>query len=115
MFFAELLEARPFNKSVDVYSFAVLLWEIFTGEIPWAMLTVEEIRERVSAGTRPRIPVGLIPPQCVRLIEKAWSVDSNQRPEFPDIVDTLIATQDSQLVRLSPRARNSNVSYSLKC
>ena len=31
----ELLLAKPFSKSVDVYAFGILLNEAFTREVPW--------------------------------------------------------------------------------
>ena len=46
---------RSFNKSVDVYAFGILVWEILTQEIPFKMLDIGEIRRRVTAGERPRI------------------------------------------------------------
>ena len=40
----ELFENRSFNKSVDAFAFGVLTWEVFTGEVPFYMLDVSDIR-----------------------------------------------------------------------
>jgi len=67
----ELFENRSFNKTVDVYAFGVLLWELFAMELPFKMLDVQEIRRRVCNGERPRIP-SYCSPRVTRLIERCW-------------------------------------------
>ena len=32
----ELLESNTFTEKTDVYAFAILIWEVLSGEIPWA-------------------------------------------------------------------------------
>jgi serine/threonine protein kinase len=49
------LKFRSFNKSVDVYAFGILMWEILSQEIPFKMLDIGEIRRRVISGERPRM------------------------------------------------------------
>ena len=71
---AELIENKPFNKSVDVYAFGVLLWEVLSGDIPFYMIDIGEIRQRVSTGLRPRIPSFGFPPRAVQLIQNCWYV-----------------------------------------
>ena len=57
---------------MDVYAFAIILYEIFAVEIPFQRLTVDEIRNRVIAGKRPNIPSYGFSPRLVRLIEDCW-------------------------------------------
>lgn len=68
----ELFENKQFNKSVDVYSFGILLWEIFAREIPFYMIDVFDIRQKVVNGNRPRIPGFGFTPQLVRLVQRCW-------------------------------------------
>jgi serine/threonine protein kinase len=35
----ELLETKPYNEMVDVYSFSMVLWHVLTRQPPWAGLT----------------------------------------------------------------------------
>lgn len=86
---------RPYNKSVDVYAYAILFWEVFTKEIPFFMNDPCDIRTKVTSGTRPHIPGGMIPPQCLILIKEAWNQEAKDRPDFTEIVDRLIALQES--------------------
>lgn len=70
----ELLMNKHFNKSVDVYSFGILLWEIFSGEVPFHMVDVTDIRQRVIAGNRPSIPSFGFSKKCSPLINQCWYV-----------------------------------------
>lgn len=68
----ELMENRAYNKSVDVYAFGILLWELMALEMPFYGVDIPEIRSRVVQGTRPRIPSYGVPPRCVALIQRCW-------------------------------------------
>jgi serine/threonine protein kinase len=64
-------KCRSFNKSVDVYAFGLLLWEILSKETPFKMLDVTEIRRRVIAGERPRLQ-SYGSPKITSLITSSW-------------------------------------------
>eukprot|EP00949_MAST-11_sp_MAST-11-sp1_P001298 g1298.t1 len=49
----ELLAGKPFNKAVDVFAFGVVMWEIFSREVPWSGYDPQDIRRRVCSGERP--------------------------------------------------------------
>jgi len=85
----ELIEGGPYNKSVDVYAFAVLLSEMFTGQIPFYMIDSAELRRKVVAGDRPRLPSFGCPKRCISMISRCWSPRPDDRDEFPTIVDEL--------------------------
>eukprot|EP01036_Dinobryon_divergens_P001647 gene1647-2156_t len=52
----ELIAGKAFNKSVDVYSFAILLNELFSNRIPFYGVPGDDLRERVLEGGRPALP-----------------------------------------------------------
>lgn len=85
----ELLDNRSYTKSVDVYAFGILLWEIFAEEIPFNRCDVPEIRNRVLAGKRPAIPSYGFPNRVAALITRCWDQDSLERPNFTEVVDEL--------------------------
>ena len=43
----ELLTTGRLSKSVDVYAFGVLLWEMCTGKRPWAGMMQMQVRHSV--------------------------------------------------------------------
>eukprot|EP00605_Chrysophyceae_sp_TOSAG23-4_P001083 GSChrysophyteH1.ASY1.ANO1.1188.1 assembled CDS len=91
----ELLENKPFNKSVDVYAFGVLLNELFTGEIPFFGLDVPTIRDRIVKGERPHMPSYRVPPKVSRLVERCWAHTPSDRPDFSTVVDELLEIYDT--------------------
>ena len=71
-FATELIENKFYNKSVDAYAFGMLLCEVISGDIPFFRMDISEIRQRVVAGDRPRIPSLGFPRRLVQLIESCW-------------------------------------------
>jgi serine/threonine protein kinase len=81
----ELLKSGLFSKKVDVYAFAVLLWEMFTQSVPFGQWEVRDIRDYVVAGNRLKLPHSGFPKQCGMLIERCWEQDPERRPEFKNV------------------------------
>ena len=67
----ELFENKQYNRSVDSYAFAIVLWELFTGEMPFYCMEIADIRNRVIDGGRPIIP-STIPRRSADLIRTCW-------------------------------------------
>jgi hypothetical protein len=87
----ELLSGKPFSKAVDVYMFGVLLWEIFTRDVPFRGYAVADIRRKVLAGERFRVPSIDCPDACQQLMRRCWAADPASRPGFDEIHDMLSA------------------------
>lgn len=91
----ELLLNKPFNRSVDVYSFGILLNELLTQEVPYTQLDVGEVRRRIISGERPPMPsYGGRPNRLSQLTTRCWSGSPDQRPSFSTVVDELLAIND---------------------
>ncbi|GFR47288.1 hypothetical protein Agub_g8975 [Astrephomene gubernaculifera] len=77
-------------KASDVWSYAVLVWQLLTGELaPWPGLRNVQIMMGVLQGDlRLSMPQGAYPP-LARLIESCLTHDFQQRPSFDDIVAKL--------------------------
>ncbi|KAK8889378.1 hypothetical protein M9Y10_034124 [Tritrichomonas musculus] len=89
----ELIMKAVNHKASDVYSFAFVVYEMVTLEVPFEGLDKSDILMKVTSGYRPEIAENV--PDCYReLIQKCWSQDPSERPTFDSIVDLLKSNTD---------------------
>jgi hypothetical protein len=82
----EVLDSKPYGEPADVYSYAVLLWELLTKEIPFRGLRdYQVIVSVVQNNYRPRIPP-TCPPKLSKFIEVCWDREPDRRPTFEMIM-----------------------------
>jgi serine/threonine protein kinase len=85
----ELYDAEDYNEKVDIYSFALMLYEVVVGRPVFPRtLTLASLKAKVSNGERAEIPGGL-EDIVADVIQEGWSQDKNDRPSFADIYDKL--------------------------
>ena len=84
----ELINAAVHNKSVDTYSFAMVMFYIFSGEIPFKTKDAVGLIQSVNSGERPDIP-STCPPEISELMQKGWKGEPSERPSFETIHDVL--------------------------
>ncbi|KAL0016897.1 hypothetical protein SO802_003966 [Lithocarpus litseifolius] len=85
----EVIEHKPYDHKVDVFSFGVLLWELLTGKLPYEQLTpLQAAVGVVQKGLRPIIPKQT-PQKLGELLERCWQQDPSSRPEFAEILEIL--------------------------
>jgi serine/threonine protein kinase len=85
----EVVECRPYDSKCDVFSFAILAWEIFTLKEAYKGITPPEFLRRVAAcGERPCIPRNLKPLIKLMLAE-AWDYDPRKRPNMRRVATML--------------------------
>ena len=88
----ELLEQKPYDERVDVYSFAIVLWELLTAVEPFKGLHPMQIMRAVDRGERPPVPPSPeCPPDYVALMEACWSREPEKRPTFKDALQRLVS------------------------
>ncbi|XP_015427020.1 PREDICTED: vascular endothelial growth factor receptor 3 [Myotis davidii] len=81
---------KVYTTQSDVWSFGVLLWEIFSlGASPYPGVQInEEFCQRLKEGTRMRAPE-LATPALRRIMLSCWSGDPRERPAFSELVEML--------------------------
>eukprot|EP00201_Polytomella_parva_P019299 CAMPEP_0175057736 /NCGR_PEP_ID=MMETSP0052_2-20121109/11433_1 /TAXON_ID=51329 ORGANISM="Polytomella parva, Strain SAG 63-3" /NCGR_SAMPLE_ID=MMETSP0052_2 /ASSEMBLY_ACC=CAM_ASM_000194 /LENGTH=555 /DNA_ID=CAMNT_0016322989 /DNA_START=154 /DNA_END=1821 /DNA_ORIENTATION=+ len=85
----EVIEHRPYDEKADVFSFAVVLWELFTCKVPYSDMTpLQAAVGVVQKGLRPGIPPNC-PPALAAIMESCWVSNPQARPSFRDIVPKL--------------------------
>ncbi|GMH44384.1 hypothetical protein BSKO_12318 [Bryopsis sp. KO-2023] len=84
----ELLKEGKLTPSADVYSFAILMWELFTGVKPYRNMRHSEIVITVTEGKRQAIPENC-PAPLASLINDCWQDDYSRRPSFRTITERL--------------------------
>ena len=83
-----------YDNKADVYSFAMVMFEILTSKIPWEKArTAKDVIFKVLAGKRPPYKlsnkVAQEGTEFEALMAQCWDKDQAARPEFKDIVKTL--------------------------
>ncbi|KAK5841031.1 uncharacterized protein LOC108475308 [Gossypium arboreum] len=77
------------SEKVDVFSFGIALWEILTGEEPYASMHCGAIIGGIVNNTlRPPIPERC-DPEWRKLMEECWLFEPASRPSFTEITNRL--------------------------
>ena len=105
----EYMTCDVYNEKLDVYSFGMILYQLFTDErIPFYKTKEKKLTKKIVKGMRPDIPETM-PMNLKDLITKCWDEKPEKRPSFKDILQLL----KSQTVTF-PGIDNEKIAAALK-
>uniref|UniRef100_A0A0D6R5L4 Protein kinase domain-containing protein n=1 Tax=Araucaria cunninghamii TaxID=56994 RepID=A0A0D6R5L4_ARACU len=83
-------EKKHYNHKVDLYSFAIVLWELLTNRMPFeGMSNLQAAYAAAFKNVRPSLE-GL-PEELASVLQACWAEDPNMRPNFTQTVRRLNA------------------------
>lgn len=85
----EVFEHRNYDAKVDVFSFAMILYQMFEGVAPFANYEPHDAAKHVSKKDRPIFRAKTYPAEMKELIEQCWDHDVQNRPTFLEILNKL--------------------------
>eukprot|EP01126_Amoeba_proteus_P029272 TRINITY_DN2885_c0_g1_i6.p1 TRINITY_DN2885_c0_g1~~TRINITY_DN2885_c0_g1_i6.p1 ORF type:complete len:331 (+),score=41.96 TRINITY_DN2885_c0_g1_i6:435-1427(+) len=88
----EVLMGRPLTEKCDIYSYGIVVWELFTGLEPYAEHSQYKpfVKAVCQQNERPPIPSDLYP-GLGKLLQETWQPDASQRPEMKSLIPRITA------------------------
>ncbi|XP_001952482.1 tyrosine-protein kinase CSK [Acyrthosiphon pisum] len=81
----EALRQGVFSNKSDMWSFGVLLWEIYSfGRVPYSRIPLIDVVKHVEKGYRMEAPE-CCPPEIYEIMRQAWDLFPERRPTFKDV------------------------------
>lgn len=78
----EALRHNKFSNKSDMWSFGILLWEIYSfGRVPYPRITLADVVKHVENGYRMEAPEGC-PSEIYEIMRQAWHLEPELRPTF---------------------------------
>eukprot|EP00981_Chlorochromonas_danica_P004483 scaffold905_cov153-Ochromonas_danica.AAC.1 len=102
----EVVLRRPYSEKVDVYSFAIMLWQMARDRVPFKSYDKEEfLKSVVMANERPKLHKSW-PPGFSELLAQCWEADPALRPCFGMIVKELNKLLLAEIAPATPVGRD---------
>ncbi|CAH8350232.1 unnamed protein product [Eruca vesicaria subsp. sativa] len=85
----EVIDGKAYNRSCDIYSFGICLWEIYCCDMPYPDLSFVDVSSAVVLhNLRPEIP-RCCPTALASIMKKCWDGNPQRRPEMEEVVKML--------------------------
>eukprot|EP00003_Mantamonas_plastica_P016877 TRINITY_DN2822_c2_g3_i1.p1 TRINITY_DN2822_c2_g3~~TRINITY_DN2822_c2_g3_i1.p1 ORF type:complete len:355 (+),score=138.19 TRINITY_DN2822_c2_g3_i1:39-1067(+) len=82
----ELLVGEKYDETTDVYSFAMVLWEMITGEVPFAGKNAMQIITKMVIDPTYREPLPEdLNNEIRQLVTECWAPNAENRPSFKEV------------------------------
>jgi serine/threonine protein kinase len=107
--FKDEQNTEKYTNAADVYSFALVFFEVLTTEVPFAQISRSQILGEIRRGEMPILPPDDDCPWLLSaFIRKCWATRPEDRPRFPEICQRLQEFKDTILNHSTPNASSQN-------
>ena len=96
---SSLLISLLLLRASDVYAFGTVWYELLTGEWPWKHQPPEAIIWQVGKGIKPSLANLATSREVKDVLMKCWLYSGQDRPQFPEIAQTLDRLPKKRLAR----------------
>jgi serine/threonine protein kinase len=100
----EVLRGERFGEPCDVYSFGIILWELFAWQEPYPDLSSVVVMRGVASGKLRPTPLENCPTIYSELMQRMWTQEPSERPLFKEclkIIEKLIKESERKSVAIS--------------
>ncbi|XP_055850132.1 uncharacterized protein LOC129914768 [Episyrphus balteatus] len=81
----EALKNGRFSNKSDMWSFGILLWEIYSfGRVPYPRIPLADVVKHVEVGYKMEAPEGC-PAEIYEMMRQAWDLNPAKRPTFAEL------------------------------
>ncbi|XP_062499243.1 probable LIM domain-containing serine/threonine-protein kinase DDB_G0287001 [Corticium candelabrum] len=85
----ELARRESYDGSIDVYSFGIVLWKIWSRGFPFEQYRfAHQVDDAVERGERPVVPDDC-PEEYSTVMQACWAERARKRPSFSEVVSSL--------------------------
>ncbi|KAK9876961.1 hypothetical protein WA026_015994 [Henosepilachna vigintioctopunctata] len=93
----EALKYNKFSNKSDMWSFGILLWEIYSfGRVPYPRIPLADVVKHVEKGYKMEAPDGC-PPEVYEIMRQAWDLNPDNRPTFHTVKGQLTILKQQTL------------------
>ncbi|KAL5274667.1 CSK family protein [Megaselia abdita] len=86
----EALKGGRFSNKSDMWSFGILLWEIYSfGRVPYPRIPLADVVKHVEIGYKMEAPEGC-PPEVYEMMRQSWDLNPVKRPTFFELKTKLL-------------------------
>ena len=104
------------SKSADVFAFAMLAVEVFTGRVPFWNMKSGRVLPKIVSGKRPDKPLAAeqlgLTLEMWKFIEKCWNQNPNKRPSIDQVVSAWEGFVNGYVVLSFGLPRNRHFAFS---
>lgn len=109
----EVALCKHYDRRCDIYSLAIVLWEMFSLKKPYKKITRRQIEEKViCGGERPKVSTHW-PGSLQNIMRQCWAEDPDDRPNLETVFEAIANAQRQKRRQKTSSSLRDFVSHSL--